>query len=151
MLQVHCRASKEVSASDSAVRDPVLPGEPSQKSDAAPSEFPPNVASATGTAAATIRKFYSAFNRGDFDALTELFSEDCVYHDAVYLEPKFGRASITAYFKQFKVGVDLDCLHFTVTELAGNETSCGVAWCGHTPCFVGHGFVPVLLLLQPAP
>jgi hypothetical protein len=94
----------------------------------APSAYPPDVASASGLAAATVRDFYAAFNRGDVDALTNLFAEDCVYYDAVYLEPKFGRAAVTAYFEKFKEGVDADSLFFTVSELAGDDKSCGVAW-----------------------
>lgn len=124
-MQVQCRATPPQVAEETSNLQPNM--EPA--SQPPESEFPDHVAAASGTAAATVRQFYAAFNRGDFKALPDLFAEDCVYHDAVYLEPKFGRAAVTAYFQKFSEGVNVDNVFFTVTELAGDDTSCGVAWC----------------------
>jgi hypothetical protein len=128
-MQLPCRASSsEGTTSEAAVKDATSQQPVSDDPALEPTQFPPHVAAATGPAAATVRKFYAAYNRGDFDALPELFAEDCVYYDAVYLEPKFGHAAVTAYFQKFKQGASVDNLCFDVTEMAGDGVSCGVAW-----------------------
>eukprot|EP00892_Ulva_mutabilis_P002655 jgi/Ulvmu1/12390/UM009_0036.1 len=80
-------------------------------------------------AVTSVLAFYEAFNRGELDTMADRFSEDAVYHDAIYLEPLFGRDAIAAYFKKFQEGSSsVTGLKFVIVEITGSGNQCGVLW-----------------------
>jgi hypothetical protein len=89
--------------------------------------FEPSAAPSTATSATPARQvvqaYYDAWNRGDIDA------DDVVYHDAIFLEPFFGKAAVAVYFDKFRSIGSLADLRFVVTEITGDGDTCGVAWC----------------------
>ena len=93
---------------------------------------------ATPSATALVKSYYEAWNRRDVDGVLECFAEDVVYHDTIYLEPKFGKKALAKFFEAFREDEGVQDLRFVVTEYTGDETSCGVAWCvrSHAVCML---------------
>lgn len=60
----------------------------------------PQESSLSSPAAQTIRTFYDAINRRDFDAAALLIADDCVYEDMVYEEPFVGKQKVNSFFKK---------------------------------------------------
>ena len=78
---------------------------------------------------ATVLKFYDAFNSGDTAALAECFADDVVYHDAIYLEPFFGKPAVLAFFEKFGTVDGLQDLKFSIQEVVADGEGCAAAWC----------------------
>ena len=75
--------------------------------------------------------FYDCWNSNDIDGVLECFTESVVYHDAVFLEPFFGKDALRQFFLEFSSHEGLRALNFQVQELVADDTSCSVAWCAH--------------------
>lgn len=74
--------------------------------------------------------YYKAWNVGDIDTVIDCFAEEAVYHDAIYLEPFFGKQALRKFFGKFSATPELQALKFVITECShGDALSCGVAWC----------------------
>lgn len=105
-----------------------LPAEPDSAATTAPAAPQPEGDAQESQAVTAVRDFYAAFNRGELDTIADRFSEDAVYHDAIYLEPFFGRDGIAAYFNKFKDNTMATELKFVISEITGSGDQCGVCW-----------------------
>jgi limonene-1,2-epoxide hydrolase len=56
-----------------------------------------------------VRAWVEAFNRGDADALAQLYAEDAVNHQVVR-EPVCGRAAILAMFRREFAEAEMECI-----------------------------------------
>lgn len=122
-------------AAASAPTEPEAPPEDAspQKEDPPPATAPAATVSqdeaVEGIAVTAIREFYAAYNRGELGTMADRFSQDAVYHDAIYLEPFFGRDAIAAYFAKFKdSSSSMAELKFVISDITGSGNQCGVAW-----------------------
>jgi hypothetical protein len=81
-----------------------------------------------GRAQQTVERFYELWNAGDVEGVIDCFADTAVYHDAIYLEPFFGKDAIAAYFRKF-AAEGLAALQFNVAEIVGDDERCATAWC----------------------
>ena len=63
----------------------------------------------------------------------DCFAEGVVYHDAIYLEPFFGKPALRNFFRQFSRSSTLQELNFEIVSMVADDTNCAVIWCALVP------------------
>jgi limonene-1,2-epoxide hydrolase len=64
-----------------------------------------------------VRQFCAAWEKGDYDALIDYFTEDAVYHN-IPIDPVIGKDAIRATMQMFTTGVER--IEFRVTNIVGD-------------------------------